>query len=292
MQARRRVYRSLASRSHQEPGLTGSRTTSARHDERPVAATRDEQHADAGAGSRAAPGAIRVCHDHPMTRLRRIRGAVGAVLIAGAVLAAVAHGTPAVRRDASIAASALDLHRVSWSQVTLPSVCGGSRPIRLHRPWWAMSRAEGTALVSPIPREWSQDSFYGRNSVEVDTGVIPAVYGDLARDGHDDAGLSFDCNNGGGTADGILLYGWVIFSGLDGKVSVVGVVTARVRPATATPVLITIAPRKLIAHEFFYGPSDPTCCASGRATTVWTYAHGWLHPGVTVITKRPTAGPA
>ena len=155
-----------------------------------------------------------------------------------------------------------------------------------------MRRGEGTALVTPIPRKWSQDSFYGRHSVEVDTGWISVVYGDLAGHGQDDAGLIFNCNNRGGTADGILLYGWVIFSGLDGQLSVVGVVTARIRPGTATPVMITIAPGRITAHEFFYGPSDPTCCASGRATTVWTYAHGRLRPGAPVITKQPVASPA
>lgn len=176
--------------------------------------------------------------------------------------------------------------------MTLPSVCGGSRPIRLHRPSWAVRPAEGTALVTPIPRRWSQADFYGRHSLEVDTGWNPVVYGHLGGNAGDVAGLEFDCNNGGGTADGVLLYGWVIFSGLDSKLSVVGVVTARVRPGTATPVMITIAPGRITSHEFFYGPSDPTCCASGRATTVWTYAHGRLHPGVPVITKRPAAGPA
>jgi len=154
-----------------------------------------------------------------------------------------------------------------------------------------MRSDEGTGLITPIPRRWSQDSFYGRHSVEVDTGWNPVVYGDLADNGHDDAGLIFDCNNGGGTADGILLDGWVIFSGLHGKLSVVGVVTARVRPGSATPVMITIAPGRITAHEFFYGPSDPTCCASGRATTVWTYAHGRLQPGLPVITKQPAASP-
>jgi hypothetical protein len=176
--------------------------------------------------------------------------------------------------------------------VTLPAVCGGAKPIRLHRPSWAFGRTErieGTASVSPIPRRWAHDWFYGRHSVEVDTGWLPLVYGDLANNGHDDVGLNFDCNNGGGTADGILTFGWVIFSGADGKLSVIGVVTARAQPNTATPLTITIERGRIIAHETVYGPSDPTCCASGRATTVWTYTHGRLRPGTPVITKQPKA---
>jgi len=125
--------------------------------------------------------------------------------------------------------------------------------------------------------------------VEVDTGWNPVVYGDLSGDGRADAGLVFNCNNGGGTADGVLLEGWVIFTGGAGKLSVVGVVTPRVQPTGELPTLVEIAiqPGKIIAHEFFYGPSDGTCCASGRATTVWGYARGRLRPGTTTITRRP-----
>ncbi len=111
----------------------------------------------------------------------------------------------------------------------------------------------------------------------------------LAGSGPDDAGLRVNCNNGGGTADGVLLYAWVIFSGNGGKLTVVGIVTPQVQPREVLPTLleIVIAPGKVTAHEFFYGPADPTCCASGRATTTWTYAHGALQPGVPAITRHP-----
>jgi hypothetical protein len=151
-------------------------------------------------------------------------------------------------------------------------LCGGTKPIRMHCPCWAFGRTErieGTGSVSPIPRRWAHDSFYARHSVEVDTGWLPLVSGDLANNGRDDVGLNFDCNNGGGTADGILVFGWVIFSGADVKLSVVGVVIPRVQPAA--PVTIAIERGRIIAHEAVYGRSDPTCCASGRASTIWTY---------------------
>ena len=211
------------------------------------------------------------------SRLRRVYAvALGATALAVA-------GPPA----SAGAAAQLDLHSVNWSSVTLPAVCGGSLPIKLHRPSWTASRNYGTADVTPIPKRWSHDSFYGRKSVEVDTG--PPVYGSLAN-GAEDAGLRFDCNNGGGTADGALLYGWVIFSGSGGKLSVVGVVTPRVQPAGVLPTLleIEIEPGRVVAHEFYYGPDDPTCCPSGRATTPWTYSAGRLAAGAATITHRPT----
>jgi hypothetical protein len=210
-----------------------------------------------------------------------VRRIASVALLAAGLLLASGSGSSAER-----AAAPVNLRAVNWSGVTLPAVCGGSRAVRLHRPSWARG-VEGTALVTPIPRRWSQDAFYGRHSVEVDTGWIPVVYGDLEGHPGDAAGLVFDCNNGSGTADGVLLYGSVIFSGLDGRLSVVGVVTAQARAAAAGPLEITIAPGKITAHETIYGPSDPTCCASGRATTVWTYSHGHLQPGVSVVTKQP-----
>ncbi len=207
------------------------------------------------------------------------------VAVAAVVLSSAAAGLGAVRSGQAVAASALDLHKVEWSGVTLPgSVCGASRPIRLHH---------GSAFFTPVPRRFSRDSFAGKRGVTVDSGWDRVVFGDLAGSGHDDAGLIVDCNNGGGTADGALLYAWVIFSGVGGRLSVVGIVTPQVQPSDELPTLIEIAiePGKLTAREFFYGPADGTCCASGRARTIWTYAHGALRPCVPMITRRPNTTP-
>ncbi len=136
--------------------------------------------------------------------------------------------------------------------------------------------------------------FPGKRGITVDSGWNAVVFGDLEGSGDDDAGLTVNCNNGGGTADGSLLYSWVIFSGRGGRLSVVGIVTPRVQPPEVLPTLIEIAitPGTITAHEVFYGPDDATCCASGSATTIWTYAHGTLQPGVPAITRHPTKSPA
>jgi hypothetical protein len=205
-------------------------------------------------------------------------------LVVGAVLlSSAAAGFGSKRSRPALAASAIDLHKVDWASVTLPgSVCGASKPIRLHH---------GSAFITPVPRRFSRDSFPGKRGVTVDSFADAVVFGDLDGSGRDDAGLAVNCNNGGGTADGVLLYAWAIFSGRGGRLSVVSIVTPQVQPAEELPTLIEIAirPGKVTANESFYGPADATCCASGRATTIWTYAHQTLLPGAPVITRHPAA---
>jgi hypothetical protein len=214
-----------------------------------------------------------------MSRLQKLCVVVGAVLLSSA---ATGFGA---ERSHPAAAAAFDIHTVDWASVTLPgAVCDASHPIRLHH---------SSAIVTPIPRRWSGDSFAGKRGPTVDGGSDATLFANLAGSGEDDAGLNVSCNNGGGTADGALLYSWVIFGGRGGRLSVVGVLTPRVQPPEVLPTLIGIvpAPGKITAHEAFYGPDDATCCASGRATTVWTYQHGALRPGVPVITKHPSTSP-
>jgi hypothetical protein len=199
----------------------------------------------------------------------------GVALLSGAAAGAGEPGSPA------LAASAIDLRKVGWGSVTLPgSVCGASEPIRLHH---------GSAFISPVPARFSGDSFPGRRGVTVDSPPDSVVFGDLEGSGRDYAGLAVNCNNGGGTADGVLLYAWVIFSGRGGRLSVVGTVTPQVQPSGQLPTQIEIAikPARITASEFFYGPADETCCSSGRATTIWTYADRALMPGMPTITRRP-----
>jgi hypothetical protein len=185
-----------------------------------------------------------------------------------------------VASRAAAEGAALDLHAVAWANVTLPgAACGASQPIALD---------EGTGSVTPIPRRWASDHFYGKRAVTVNTDPNAVVYGDLEGNGTDDAALWVNCNNGGGTADGALLYDWVVFSGSSGRLSVVGVITPRVQPAGQLPTVLQVAikPGKVVARESFYGRYDPTCCSSGRATTTWTYVHRTLSPGKPHITHR------
>src|SRR5689334_15664095 len=90
------------------------------------------------------------------------------------------------------------LHKIDWANVTLPgAVCAVGHPIHLH---------DHTAFLKERPRRWAR-------AVRVDAGWARLAYGRLGRGGQDAAGLAVDCNNGGGTADGVLHYAWVIFTG-------------------------------------------------------------------------------
>jgi hypothetical protein len=196
--------------------------------------------------------------------------------------------------SAGRAATPLDVHAVNWSAVTLPAVCGGSQPIKLH--------SEGSppvpiaiGYVTPIPKRWSSDDFEGRHSVQVWAGWDRVIYGDLGGDAGQVAALDFSCTNGGGTADGELLNGYVIFSGEGGRLSVVGVVTPQAKHPPSDPaatVAITIAPGTITAQEFWklYNEQPPykDLYSDGTyysATTVWTYSDGRLRAGTPAVVK-------
>jgi len=137
-----------------------------------------------------------------------------------------------------------------------------------------------------IPRQWA--GHVATPSVTIITG--PVVYGDLDGSRHADAALMVDCTNGGGTADGEIAFTWAIFSGRHDKLSVVGVLSARAHhPPTDPPTVINIAirPGKITAWESW----DFHLPGSGHwATTIWTYSHGTLRPGVARTISRQGPG--
>jgi hypothetical protein len=175
-----------------------------------------------------------------------------------------------------------DVFGVDWKNVTLPgAACGATRPIRLHDgrgavrsatwPWWAIVDVS----VSPPSRAEGE-------------------YGDLDGDGTtDEAAVGVVCSNGGGTAAGQLGFSYVIFCASENVLHLIGVVTPR-QPldpdAGHVPLLgsVEILRGKLLAQEAWYGPSDGTCCPSGRAATIWTYASGKLRPSRTIVVLRPS----
>jgi len=175
----------------------------------------------------------------------------------------------------------LNLRGVNWRDATIPgAVCGATEPIRLHATGWG-----ATAVVHST-------RFPGWSLVEVDAlwQGSRVVYGDLDGDGADEAALIVNCNNGGGTADGQLAFAAVIYTAGQRVPRVVGVVTPQVRGdlGNHVPLLeVAIRPGKVVSHEFFYGTADGTCCASGRATSIWKYAGGRLRVASVRVTKKP-----
>lgn len=113
---------------------------------------------------------MRICQHEAM----RHRLLAGIALVTTTGVAASVFGSKAARH-AKASAPALDVRSVEWSSVIVPPVCGGSRPIRIHRPAWALRSAEGTAQLRGL-----------RPSVEVDAGWGRLVYGDLSGHGLED----------------------------------------------------------------------------------------------------------
>jgi hypothetical protein len=171
--------------------------------------------------------------------------------------------------------SDVNLRAVRWGEVSIPGSFCATVPnvVRLHHgSAFTKTQREGPPLI-----------------VEVDSGPWPVVYGYLGRNRRDPAAaLTVNCNNGGGTADGVLAYADVIFGGAGKSLRVIGAITPKVQKADELPTLLKLQIRagEVIVHESWYGGSDGTCCPTGRATTVWKYEHGHLRAGKSVITRR------
>ncbi len=113
------------------------------------------------------------------------------------------------------------------------------------------------------------------------------AYGDFQGDGHDDAAVPLDCNNNGGTADGLLLDSFAVYSGRTGKLSYLGLITPQHQPKDVLPTLPNIAsirPGTIVVSEYWYRPNDMTCCPNGRATTRWSLSGGKIMPVATTVT--------
>jgi len=171
-------------------------------------------------------------------------------------------------------AKAINLHNVDWANVTIPgSVCGAKDPIQLRKRKAVVSSSR---WGSRLPR------------VTVSSGWNPVVYGDLDRDGKDEAALVVDCNNGGGTADGVLAYAQIVFTAGEKSPRPIGIITPRQHPPHELPTLlrVSIQPGAVVAHEAWYRPTDGTCCPSGRSTTVWRLRGGRLQEvNIFIVTR-------
>lgn len=173
-----------------------------------------------------------------------------------------------------------DLHAVDWRRVVVPgAACGATRPIHIDGggDW-------GDAFVRSAAHPWWP-------AVVVGSGWSGVRYGDLDGDGRDEAALDVVCSNAGGTASGQLAFSNAIFAARGRWLHSIGIITPR-QPldpdAWHVPLVwAEIRRGKVIGHEAWYGPQDGTCCASGRARTIWAYAHGRLRPSRTIVDRRP-----
>ena len=176
----------------------------------------------------------------------------------------------------------LPLQAVGWPNETLPgAVCRSSRPIHLHNH---VARIAHTGFGDV-------DSFGSDPDLVEVTAAYHVTYGQLGGVGPAVA-VDVGCSNNGGTADGQIRFAGVVFSGSATSVRPVGLITPQ-QPHSSNlshvPLLgkVKWVDGRIDVAEYWYGPNDPTCCASGRATTTWAYRTGKLTAVRTVVTKRP-----
>jgi hypothetical protein len=95
----------------------------------------------------------------------------------------------------------------------------------------------------------------------------------------------------GGTADGQLAEGILVFDSPGGHPHLLGTLTPQLKgnPMLHIP-FIAVNHIESTGHvavtEFFYHSANPTCCPSGRATTVWKWTGRSFIPGRTHITSK------
>jgi hypothetical protein len=85
----------------------------------------------------------------------------------------------------------------------------------------------------------------------------------------------------------------VVFKAVGRSLRVLGIVTPRqplTADATHVPLvsIVRIGRGKIVASEAWYGRDDGTCCASGRARTIWSYRRGKLVPERTTVLRKPS----
>jgi hypothetical protein len=164
-----------------------------------------------------------------------------------------------------------DVRKVDWGAATLPATfCDVGDPVT-----FVAARATGNS------------STWGPVQLSVD--VESTTYGDIDQDGLLDAAVELGCDNGGGTASGQLGEGVVVVRSDGQGLSVVGTITPQQQPADAPHITLLddpqFRPGQLTVHEFWYRPTDATCCPSGEAETTWILHDHRLDPQPPAITS-------
>ena len=168
-------------------------------------------------------------------------------------------------------AQTLDVHSVNWGDVTIPGqLCKVSGQIQLHN---------GHATV--------RHSGFG---TALDVLMLAVTRGDLGH-GLQVAALQIWCDNTGGTADGELAEGIMVFDSPGGRAHLLGTLTPQHKTSAMVHIPYIVVNRidttgHIAVTEYFYNPSNGTCCPSGRATTLWKWTGRKFIPGRTKIVSR------
>jgi hypothetical protein len=167
-------------------------------------------------------------------------------------------------------AQTLATHSVNWGNVTIPGqLCKVNGQIHLH---------DGQATV--------RHSGFG---MALDVLTTTVTHGYLAH-GLPVTALQIWCDNTGGTADGQLAEGIMVFDSPGGHAHLLGTLTPQHKTSAMVHIpYIAVNRIETTGHvavtEFFYHLANATCCPSGRATTLWKWTGRTFIPGRTKITS-------
>jgi len=167
-------------------------------------------------------------------------------------------------------AQTLAMHSVNWGNVTIPGqLCEVKGNIQLHN---------GHATV--------RHNGFG---MALDVLTTTVTHGYLAH-GLPVTALQIWCI-AGGTADGELAEGIMVFDSPGGKPHLLGTLTPQHKTSAMVHIPSIVVNRiettgHVAVTEFFYTPDNASCCPSGRATTLWKWTGRTFIPGRTKITSR------
>jgi hypothetical protein len=167
-------------------------------------------------------------------------------------------------------AQTLSAHSANWGDVTIPGhLCKVNGQIHLHN---------GNATV--------RHSGFG---IALDILTTTVTHGYLAH-GLPVTALQVWCDNTGGTADGQLAEGIMVFDSPGGHAHLLGTLTPQHKTSAMLHIpFIAVNRIETTGHvavtEFFYHLANATCCPSGRATTLWKWTGRTFIPGRTKITS-------
>ena len=194
--------------------------------------------------------------------MKNIRLIVSSLAVATALTATGGYAQTA-------SAQTVSAHSVNWGNVTIPGqLCKVNGEIHLHN---------GNATV--------RHSGFG---MALDVLTTTVTHGSLAH-GLPVTALQVWCDNTGGTADGQLAEGIMVFDSPGGHAHLLGTLTPQHKTSAMLHIpFIAVNRIETTGHvavtEFFYHLANATCCPSGRATTLWKWTGRTFIPGRTKIT--------
>jgi hypothetical protein len=185
-------------------------------------------------------------------------------------LAAVAALTATGGYAQAASVQTLSAHSVNWGDVTIPGqLCKVNGQIKLHN---------GGAFV--------RHSGFG---MALDVLTTTVTHGYLAH-GLPVTALQVWCDNTGGTADGQLAEGIMVFDSPGGHAHLLGTLTPQHKTSALVHIPYVAVNRiettgHVAVTEYFYNAANATCCPTGRATTLWKWTGRTFIPGRTKITS-------